>query len=37
MVSDVSIAEVDLVSYDSLLDEAVAADEEGERCVAAAI
>jgi transposase len=38
MVSDVSIAEVDLVSYDSLLDEAVAAvDEEGERCVAVAI
>ena len=36
-LADVSIAEVDLVSYDSLLGEAVAVDEEGERCVAAAI
>jgi hypothetical protein len=37
MLADVSIAEVDLVSYDSLLGEAVVVDEEGERCVAAAI
>ena len=36
-LADVSIAEVDLVSYDSLLGEAVAVDEEGERCVAAVI
>jgi hypothetical protein len=34
---DVSIAEVDLVSYDSLLGEAAVVDEEGERCVAAVI